>query len=135
MLRNLQLALKANVAYLQSNLGNGLLGLLALTISTTIYNTLSDVAFLHTPNPGPTAIIEEGLTAAQITSVRQLHTEATGLFLEYTATDKALKQQLIGAINSLYLRTLNHRITGFANRTTRQMLAYTNYGRLSPSDV
>jgi hypothetical protein len=37
----------------------------------------------------------------------------------------------------MYLQTLSHRVTGFANITTRQMLThlYTTYGRLSPSDL
>jgi hypothetical protein len=43
----------------------------------------------------------------------------------------------MGAVNKLYLRTLNYLITGFANITTRQMLVhlYTTYGRLTPADV
>jgi hypothetical protein len=37
----------------------------------------------------------------------------------------------------LFLRAIEHRVTGFANRTTRDMLMhlYTNYGRLTPADI
>jgi hypothetical protein len=88
-------------------------------------------------NPGPAATIPDALTGAQIANIRQDHDEMKALFVEYYATDKALKQQIIGAVDKLYLRTLNHRITGFANVTTRQMLVhlYTTFGRLTPADV
>jgi hypothetical protein len=39
------LRINANVASVQSNLGNGTLGLLALTISPTLYTTLSNIPF------------------------------------------------------------------------------------------
>ncbi len=136
-LQALQLALNANAASVQSNLGNGLLGLLALTVSDAVYNTLSAVAFVAPINPGATAVIPVNATADETANLRYIHTEATKRFKEVHAADKALKQQIIGAVENLYIRTLNHRITGFANVTTRQMLVhlYTTYGRLSPADI
>ena len=37
----------------------------------------------------------------------------------------------------MYLQTLSHRVTGYANVTTRQLLVhlYATYGRLSPSNL
>jgi hypothetical protein len=88
-------------------------------------------------NPGPATTFPDALTGAQIANIRQDQDELNALFVEYYATDKALKQQIIGAVDKLYLRTLNHRITGFANVTTQQILVhiYTTYGRLTPADV
>ena len=42
---------------------------------------------------------------------------------------------MIGAVNPIYLRTLIHRITGFANITTRDMLVhlYDIYRLLNPT--
>lgn len=59
------------------------------------------------------------------------------LFVEYHATDKALKQLIIGSVDNLYLHILNHRIMGFANVTTWQMLVhlYNASTRLTPADV
>ena len=56
------------------------------------------------------------------------------IFKGYKGTKKALKQQ---AVNAMYLRTLAHCITGFANVTTKQMLThlYTSYGFLSLADL
>jgi hypothetical protein len=136
-LSDLNLKLNSNASSVHSDLGNGQLGLLALTVSVAVYNTLSNIPFVPPLNPGPTAVIPAIATAAQISNLHRLHTEALARFREYIATDKALKQQLITAIQPMYLRALSHRITGFANVTTRQMLVhlYTNYGRLTPADV
>jgi hypothetical protein len=59
----LNLQLNANAASMQSNLGDGQLGLLALTVSPAVYNTLSTVAFQHRPvNPGTSPIIPVNAT-------------------------------------------------------------------------
>ena len=59
----LNLQLNANAASVQSsNLGNGQLGLLALTVSPAVFNTLSAVAFVHPVNPGTNPIIPPGAT-------------------------------------------------------------------------
>jgi hypothetical protein len=122
------LATASHAASVRSSLGNGLLGLLALTVSPEVHDTLAGEPFVVHINPGP---------AATFPNIRQDHHELKALFVEYYATDKALQQQIIGAVDKLYLCTLNHRITGFANVTTQQMLVqlYTTYGRLTPADV
>jgi hypothetical protein len=134
----LNLQLNANAASVQSNLGNGQLGLLYLTVSPALYATLSATAFIPPANPGAVPVpLPAGATAAQITAGIRQHATELMLFREYLATDKALKQQVISTVNAMYLRALSHRITGFANVTTRQLLdhLYTNYGRLNPADL
>jgi hypothetical protein len=51
--------LNANAALVQSHLGNGVLGLLYLTVSPAVYVNLSAVPFLPPVNPGPTPIIPD----------------------------------------------------------------------------
>ena len=58
----LNLQLNANAASMQSNLGDGQLGLLALTVFPAVFNTLSAVAFVHPVNPGTNPIIPPGAT-------------------------------------------------------------------------
>ena len=133
----LNLQLNANAASVQSNLGDGQLGLLFLTVTPEEYNLLSNTVFVPPPNPGNAPVLPGGATGPQISAIIRQHTNDTHVFREYLATDKALKQQVIGAIQPMYLRTLSHRTTGFANVSTRQMLThlYTQYGRLSPADL
>ena len=74
---NLNLQLNVNTASVQSNLGDGLLGLLYLTISSAEYNTLSAVAFIVPVNPGTGPIIPAGATAALISSLMRQHATDT----------------------------------------------------------
>ena len=60
--------LNANSSLVQSNLRYGQLGLLYLTVSSSVYNTLSATVFIPSVNPGATAIIAAGATAAVITN-------------------------------------------------------------------
>ena len=55
----------------------------------------------------------------------------------YIATDKALKSQIIQALDDLYLKALTHRITGYANVSTRGILEhlYAAYGKMTPQDL
>jgi hypothetical protein len=48
------LKFKANAESIHSNLGNGTLGLLALTITPAVYNTISGVPFAIPVNTGAT---------------------------------------------------------------------------------
>jgi hypothetical protein len=118
-------------------LGDGQLGLLALTVSPAIYNTLSAVVFVPPANPGPLPAFPARATGEQQANLVRRHAATTALFREYRATDNALKQQIIGCIDKIFLRTLSDRITGYARVTTRAMLIhlYKSYGRLSADDV
>jgi hypothetical protein len=62
---------------------------------------------------------------------------SAALFQECRATDNALKQQVIGCIDKIFLRTLSDRIAGHAKVTTRAMLIHlhTTHGRLSANDL
>ena len=130
---DLHLHLDANAASVQSHLGNGQLGLLALTVSPAVCNTLSAVVSVPPNNPGPTRIVPLGTNIAIAAAITRTHATNLRIFREWTATDSALKQQIIGNVNRMFLHTLSHCITGFANVTTRQMLThlYQAYGRLN----
>jgi hypothetical protein len=139
----LHIQLNANVASVQSNLGGGQLGLLPLTMSPAVYNTLSTVPFIAPVNRGTTPNIPVRTTAAAAARlVHQFSYEAkifrqyeAKTFRQYNATDNALKQQIIGCMNHIYLRTLSHPVTGFANVTAGPMLQhlYRSYRQINPA--
>ena len=52
-IKNLHKKLNANAASIHSHLGNGKLGLLYLTVTEEVYNTLSDVEFMPPVNSSP----------------------------------------------------------------------------------
>lgn len=136
-LAELHVQLNSNAASVHSNLGNGQLGLLQLTVSTVVYNTLSNTPFITPINPGPTAIVPPLSTAAVINEVHRQHDAAVALFNEYEATDKALKQQIVGAVEPMFLRTLRNKYTGYQQHSTRDILdhLYTTYANISASDL
>ncbi len=130
--------LNANAASVQSHLGNGVLGLLYLTVSPAVYANLSAVPFLPPVNPGPTPIIPDRSTVPTTTTIRARFIEETDVFKQYSTTDKALKQLLIvGAVDEMFIRSLQTKYLGYLNVSTREILdhLYAQYARISASDL
>jgi hypothetical protein len=129
--------LNANSASIQSHLGNGRLGLLYLTVSPTVYNTLSAVPFIPPINPGPSPTIPPHSTGPQIADIRYDFTTATTIFKQYDLADKALKQLLLGAVDDMFVRSLQTKYIGYLTVTTLQILdhLYNQYARISAADL
>ena len=127
----------SNSSSIQTNLGGGNHGLLAITLEPAVLNTLTAIPFVTPVNPGTTAVIPLNSTAAQITSLRKEHDDATKVFHQYINVDKALKQQLIEAVDDLYLKALRNKYVGFSNQSFLTMIAhlYLHYAKISPSDL
>ena len=128
--------LNANAASIPSHLGNGQLGLLSLTVSAAVYGTLSTVAFVPPVNPGTDATIEgDNPTAAQIADARFLWASEAKLFKDYNSADKALKQLLLGAVDEMFVKSLQTQYVGYLNVSTRDILdhLYAQYARISAS--
>ena len=130
----IHIKLNLNAASVHSELGNGALGLLALTVTPPVYNTLAGVAFVPPGNPGQSFIIPLGATCHQIAALDTAHKNLVRIWKEYLDVDKALKQQLIGGVNEMYYRTLRNRHTGYAIVSTRDIFThlYTQYGNITP---
>jgi len=76
----MQVELNSNSASIHSNLGDGQLGHLYLTISPTVYATLSAQEFLVPENPGAIPHIPDTATSRQATDARATHTEEKRIF-------------------------------------------------------
>ena len=100
---DIHIKLNSNAASVQSNIGCGTLGPLFLTVSPTVYATLSTIVFVPPVNPGPEPNIYIGATRAAIADLRYHHAEATKIFAEYENTDKALRQLLLASTDELYV--------------------------------
>ena len=136
-LAEIHLKLNTNAASVQSHLGNGRLGLLFLTVSPAVYNTQSAVVFIPPANPGAAALIPAGSTGPQIADLRRQYDNATKLYNEYDATDKALKSLLLSAVDETYVRSLRNKYIGYANITTLEMIThlYSSYAKITESDL
>lgn len=131
------LKLNANAASVRSNLGNGQLGLLYLTVSPAVYATLSPIAFVPPVNPGAQPTIPIGANATASANIRRTFDEATAIFKEYDSADKALKQILLGAVDDMFVRALQTKYVGYLHVSTRDILdhLYDQYARISSADL
>ena len=68
-LAEIYIKLNSNAASVHSELGNGALGLLALTVKPAVYATLAGVRFVAPTNPGQTFVIPQGSTGPQIAAL------------------------------------------------------------------
>ena len=125
--------LKANAASVHTELGGGALGHLALLMTPAVYATISLVPYNAPGNPGPTPNLDAGGTAPVLSAIIRTHTENLRLWRLHTNLDKALKQQLIGSVNRMYIRTLEDQHIGFANVSTLDLLQHLlqAYGRIT----
>ena len=85
-------------------------------------DTLSNTKFIAPANPGQDPIVPAGTSTSAASHIRRLFDEDRGVFREYHNTDKALKSQLISAVDEMYIKTLQNRITGYAQVVVTTML-------------
>jgi hypothetical protein len=72
-------------------------------------------------------------TAAQLQAERHHWEEAVVIFRTWTTVEQALKKQIITALETMYLGTLNKDMGGFASTTERDMLEqlFLSYGSIT----
>ena len=131
------LKINSNSSSVQSNHGCSTLGLLQLTGSPTLYNTLSSIAFIVPVNPGYVPIIPSNSTGTRITKLRYAFDTASILFNEYDRINKTLRQILLYTVDKKFIHSLRHKYIRYALTTTRAILdhLYTTYTNISSADM
>ena len=124
--------LKANASSVPSNLGGGHLGHLGLVLPPHTYAMISDTPFVQPAHPGP-LVIPPGTTGPMATVLREQHQESVRLFREVTGVEKALKQQIIKAIEQQWLLAITDRNSQSLTGTVAQILEFLfeTYGYVS----
>ena len=127
--------LNANAASIVTTRGGGAHGYLAITVSPTIYATLTSTAFVAPTMPPP--VDPAGMTGPQIANANRIFNEQKTEFHSYINLQNALKKQLIAAVDPLFLRTIRQPYVGFANCTIRDMLRhlYETHADISADDL
>jgi hypothetical protein len=105
-------------------------------LATSLYATLSNMPFINPVNPGSLPVIPAGSTAVQIQTMIRHHESVLYDWRIFTNIDKALRQQLTGDVNRMYISepwsipTLD---SGFANVTTLSLFQHLliTYGRIT----
>ena len=131
------LQLNANATSVQSHLRDGKLGVLYLTVTPAVFNTLSLVPFVPPANPGPDPVVSAGSTGSVISDIRLQFFSTTRLHKQYDSADKTLKQLLLGAVDDMLVCSLRNRHIGYANVTSLKLLThlYTVYAKISAANL
>jgi hypothetical protein len=88
-------------------------------------------------NPGPSAAVGAGVTAAVIAETTRLYREATQVHRTYHNLDQAIKKLIIEAFDDAYLNALSEEIVGYAKCTSLQLLTHllTYYAMIAPTEL
>ena len=101
--------LKANASSVPSNLGGGNHGHLGLVLTPQTYAMVSNLPFVQPAHPGLLVIPPGTATGPMATVLREQHVENVRLFREVTGIEKALKQQILKAIEQQWLLAITDR--------------------------
>jgi hypothetical protein len=88
-------------------------------------------------NPGPSAAVVAGMTAAVIAETTHLHREATQVYRTYHSVDQAIKKLIIESFDDAYLNALSDEIVGYSDCTSLQLLTHllTYYAMIAPTEL
>jgi hypothetical protein len=88
-------------------------------------------------NPGPSAAVVAGMTAAVIADTTGLHREVTQVYRTYHNVDQAIKKLIIESFDDAYLNALSDEIVGYANCTSLRILTHllTYYAMIAPTEL
>jgi hypothetical protein len=117
--------------------GGGCHGHLGIIMTNEEYFAISVDIFPVPNNPGPSAAVVAGTTAALIAETTQLHREATQVYRTYHNVDQAIRKFIIESFDDTYLNALSDEIVGYANCTSLQLLTHllTYYAMIAPTEL
>jgi hypothetical protein len=117
--------------------GGGRHGHLDIIMTNEEYFAIAVNAFPVPANPGPSAAVVAGMTAAIITETTRLHREATQVYHTYHTVDQAIKKLIIKSFDDAYLNALSDEIVGYANCTSFQLLTHllTYCAMIAPTEL
>jgi hypothetical protein len=110
---------------------------LGIIMTNEEYFAIAVEVFPMPANPGPSAAVVAGMTAAIIAETTRLHREATQVYRTYHNVDQAIKKLIIKSLNHAYLNALSDEIVGYANCTSLQLLTHllTYYAMIAPTEL
>ena len=129
--------LTGNAVTITTNLGGGLVGYARLTLTPAVYATICPHPWIPPVNPGIQAVIPNGSTNSQITSLNRAFDTEFAIYADFIAVGNALKKQLLAAVDDIYLCSLKMPYIGYGNVTVLQLLThlYVTYAKISPGDL
>ena len=134
----LQREIYANALAIDSPFGGGQHGHLGVVMDNASYaNAVAGVVFNAPVHPGNAPVHAAGTTQPVITAADRAYDRSLQDYNTFRHTVRELKQQLIAAVDPLYINMLEDDMFGYANVAPRDILDHlkTTYGKLTPDDV
>ena len=135
-LLTLRAQIKANASSVHSSLGGGKHGHLGLVVTDTVYAAIVGTVPFTRPSL-PTLTIGESDTQYVLAEKRHVFMVNMQLFREVNAVERAIIQQIVTAIDEIYLEALYDPITNSISITIPKILSFLfdTYGMVSPKDL
>ena len=133
-LKTLKDQLKANAASIPTRLGGGDHGYLRLILSPVAYATISANQFIEPIYPGQHPNVPAVTNAANTSTIVRRHTEDLCQWRTFKNVNTVLKNQLLSALDDIYVRTLKDRHFGYMNQSICTILThlFNNYSNIKP---
>jgi hypothetical protein len=129
--------LNTNAMSVASYEGGGRHGHLGIIMNNEEYFAIAVYVFPVPANPGPSAAVVAGMTAAVIAETTRRHREATQVYRTYHNVDQAIKKLIIESFDDAHLNALSDEIVGYTNCTSLQLLTHllTYYAMIAPTEL
>jgi hypothetical protein len=129
--------LNTNAMSIASYEGGGCDGHLGIIMTNEEYFAIAVGIFPVPANPGPSAGVVAGMTAAVIDVTTRLNREATQLYRTYHNVDQAIKKLIIESFDDAYRNALSDEIVSYANCISLQLLTHllTYYAMIAPTEL
>ena len=114
-----------NLASIKSNLGDGLNGLMVLSMKPDIFKAIHPDAFDIPTNPGPApdhSGIAAASTATKIADIYKDYALESAIYAEYVTAERIFVKLVLDSMSELYYKDLKNAYTGYAGVTLRQLL-------------
>ena len=130
-LKDLKDELRANAASVPSDLGGGLYGHLGLVLSATEYAQVTPHAYIRPADPGVLTILH-GTPVHDALRQRDIHDRAMKKYKETLNVERALKAQIVEALDPIYIKTLKNPHTKKIHQSIPDILTFlfTRYGEI-----
>ncbi len=127
----------ANTKSVPSTAGGGLNGHLGIAMPAGAYTIRAGQAFVDPAHPGPLPIHAVGATSALITATNRTYDCTLDDFNTFIRVRQEVKQQILTAVDKIFLQDLEDDTFGFADVSIINVFAHltTTYGTLEASDL
>jgi hypothetical protein len=127
----------ANAKSVHSVHGGGLNGHLGIAMAAAPYQIRAGALFIAPPHPGAQPVHIATATAAQITAANRAYDQDMTDFNTCQTIKESIKQQILNAVDNIYLQDLEDDVFGYADVTIIEILQHlrTTYGLLTANDL